>query len=178
MENRFTQLAKEVRRYKVKNGNDPNPGNVTEEKQSELDEVVANTITIIGILGYRLFVPMIQNNIEVQQDDAQQFLNLKRRSKKSQRELSAKCKQTSEGFVVLKGSMVDEIDSSTIPGSIKELRNELKQSGIIKDGILLENQLFNSPSYASAFVLGMSTNGRMDWKDSSGRTLKEIADLL
>lgn len=168
-----------MRRYKVKNGNDPNPGNVTEEKQSELDEVVANTITIIGILGYRLFVLMIQNNnIEVQQDDAQQFLNLKRRSKKSQRELSAKCKQTSEGFVVLKGSMVYEIDSSTIPGSIKELRNELKQSGIIKDGILLENQLFNSPSYAAAFVLGMSTNGRMDWKDSSGRTLKEIADLL
>lgn len=52
LENRFTQLANEANRFVVRNGNEPNSGNVTEEKQSELDEVVENTKTIIGTLGY------------------------------------------------------------------------------------------------------------------------------
>ena len=58
LENKFTQLAKEASRYIVKNGNDPNPGNVTEEKESELDEIVENMLMIIGTSGYRVFIPM------------------------------------------------------------------------------------------------------------------------
>ena len=65
LENKFTQLAKEAGRYIVKNGNDPNPGNVTEEKESELDEIVENTLMMIGTLGYRVFGPMTK---EVSQD--------------------------------------------------------------------------------------------------------------
>ena len=34
LENKFTNLAIDTDRYKVRNGNDPNPGNVTEEKRS------------------------------------------------------------------------------------------------------------------------------------------------
>ena len=55
LENKFTQLAKESGRFIVKNSNEPNSGNVTEEKQSELDEVVENTLMIVGTLGYRVF---------------------------------------------------------------------------------------------------------------------------
>lgn len=33
LENKFTNMAIDVDRYKVRNGNDPNPGNVTEEKE-------------------------------------------------------------------------------------------------------------------------------------------------
>lgn len=44
------------------------------------------------------------------------------------------------------------------------MRKDLQEAGIIKEGILQENQLFNSPSYAAAFILGMHTNGRTDWK--------------
>ena len=39
LENQFTQLAKNANRYIVKNGNEPNPGNITEEKESELEEL-------------------------------------------------------------------------------------------------------------------------------------------
>lgn len=35
LENKFTNLAIDTGRYKVINGNDPNPGNVTEEKEAE-----------------------------------------------------------------------------------------------------------------------------------------------
>ncbi len=33
---------------------------------------------------------------------------------------------------------------------------------------------FSSPSTAAAMVLGRGANGRIEWKDGQGRTLKEI----
>lgn len=38
LESRFCNMAKVAERYEVKNGNDPMIGNITEEKQSELEE--------------------------------------------------------------------------------------------------------------------------------------------
>ena len=178
LENKFTQLAKESGRYIVKNGNEPNPGNVTEEKQSELDEVVENVLMIVGTLGYRVFIPMTTNVDQQTRNDAEQYLYLKRKMKKSSQIIEAKCERTTEGFVVLEGSQVEMIDSPAIPTSLKELRKELIKENVIKDGILQEKQLFSSPSYAAAFVLGMNTNGRMDWKDKDGKTLKELEEMI
>lgn len=178
LENKFTQLAKEAGRFIVKNGNEPNSGNVTEEKQSELDEVVENTLMIVGTLGYRVFVPMTKKVGQHISEGNSTHFYLKRKTKKSNRMIEAICEQTSEGFVVLKGSQVEMIDSPTLPTSLKELRKELMEANVIKDGILQENQLFSSPSYASAFLLGMPTNGRTDWKNQDGKTLKELEEMI
>ena len=178
LENKFTQLAKESGRYIVKNGNEPNPGNVTEEKQSELDEVVENVLMIVGTLGYRVFIPMTTKVDQQARNEVEQYLYLKRKMKKSDQIIEAKCERTTEGFVVLEGSQVEMIDSPAIPTSLKELRKELIKANVIKGGILQEKQLFSSPSYAAAFVLGMNTNGRMDWKDKDGKTLKELEETV
>lgn len=178
LENKFTQLAKESGRYIVKNGNEPNSGNVTEEKQSELDEVVENVLMIVGTLGYRVFIPMTTKVDQQARNEVEQYLYLKRKMKKSDQIIEAKCERTTEGFVVLEGSQVEMIDSPAIPTSLKELRKELIKANVIKDGILQEKQLFSSPSYAAAFVLGMNTNGRMDWKDKDGKTLKELEEMI
>lgn len=178
LENKFTQLAKEAGRYIVKNGNDPNPGNVTEEKESELDEIVENTLMIIGTLGYRVFVPMTKKVSQDLTDNHSTYLYLKRKTKKSNKVIEATCERTTEGFVVLEGSQVEIKDSSYLPASLKEMRQNLIASRVIQDGVLKEKQLFSSPSYAAAFLLGMQTNGRTDWKDQDGRTLKELEELI
>ena len=165
LENKFTQLAKEAGRYIVKNGNDPNPGNVTEEKESELDEIVENTLMIIGTLGYRVFVPMTKKVSQDLTDNHSTYLYLKRKTKKSNKVIEATCERTTEGFVVLEGSQVEIKDSPYLPASLKEMRQNLIASRVIQDGVLKEKQLFSSPSYAAAFLLGMQTNGRTDWKD-------------
>ena len=178
LENKFTQLAKEAGRYIVKNGNDPNPGNVTEEKESELDEIVENTLMIIGTLGYRVFVPMTKKVSQDLTDNHSTYLYLKRKTKKSNKVIEATCERTTEGFVVLEGSQVEIKDSPYLPASLKEMRQNLIASRVIQDGVLREKQLFSSPSYAAAFLLGMQTNGRTDWKDQDGRTLKELEELI
>ncbi len=98
------------------------------------------------------------------------MLFLKRRSKKSNIQIEAKCKRTKEGFVVLSGSKIEIIDSESIPERIKEERKKAK----IEKYILLENKLFNSPSYAAAFVIGGYANGLVEWKTIDGKTLKEF----
>ncbi|MDU4845180.1 GIY-YIG nuclease family protein [Streptococcus sp. CL5.50] len=178
LENKFTQLAKEAGRYIVKNGNDPNPGNVTEEKESELDEIVENTLMIIGTLGYRVFVPMTKEVSQDLTDNHSTYLYLKRKTKKSNKVIEATCERTTEGFVVLEGSQVEIKDSPYLPASLKEMRQNLIASRVIQDGVLKEKQLFSSPSYAAAFLLGMQTNGRTDWKNQDGRTLKELEELI
>lgn len=40
LENRFATLATNADRYEIKNGNDPTMGNITEEKESELEEFI------------------------------------------------------------------------------------------------------------------------------------------
>ena len=79
--------------------------------------------------------------------------------------------QTSEGFVVLQGSHISLVDDDTIPMTIKERR---KNAPIDENGILKEDMLFTSPSYAAMFVIGKSANGLTSWKTAEGKTLKSL----
>ena len=178
LENKFTNMATETDRYKIINGNDPNPGNVTEEKESELEDFIEYSKMVLGVLGYKIFVPIVETRekINTSNKDDELVLYLSRKSRKSKKTIEAKCKRTNEGFVVLKGSMIEEIDSRAIPKSIKELRDRNRKNNEIIDGKITKDQLFNSPSYAAAFVLGMQTNGRTDWRNKNGITLKELEE--
>lgn len=175
LENRFCNMAIDAERYKVKNSNDPAPGHITEEKESELEEFIDYAKIVMGTLGHRVFEPLLKDRITdpepEQQSHDDQILFLKRKIRKSGQIIEAKCKQTEEGFVVLQGSMIYMTDSDSIPPGVKKARIN---AAIDKNGILQENVLFQSPSYAAAFVIGDHTNGLTAWKDKAGKTLKEI----
>ena len=171
LENKFAE------RYILKNQNEPNIGNVTEEKESELIEILSNSEMIIGTLGHKLFIPTLnKDTLEEEAVKDKDLLFLSRKIRKSNLQIEAKCKRTNEGFVVLKGSMISLEDLKTMPKLIKKLRDQLITSKIIKNGILMENQLFTSASYAAAFVLGTNANGLTHWKTKNGQTLKELED--
>lgn len=61
-------------------------------------------------------------------------------------------------------------DDDTIPAVLKEQRRKVS----VVDGVLREDVLFSSPSYAAMFVIGKSANGLTSWKDENGRSLKDI----
>lgn len=179
LENKFTNMAIDVDRYKVRNGNDPNPGNVTEEKESELEDFIDYSKMVLGVLGYKIFVPIVDKELKIEDkiyDTKELLLYLSRKSGKSNRQIEAKCKRTDEGFVVLKDSMIETIDSIAIPKSIKELRKGCIDKNEIIDGRISKNYLFNSPSYAAAFVLGTNANGKTSWRNEKGITLKDLEE--
>lgn len=176
LENRFCKLAIEARRYEVKNGNDPTPGNITEEKESEMEEFIDYSKVIMGTLGYKLFEPVInksciekQGHQEIAETD--QIPLYLERVIKNVGKVNANGIQTSEGFVVFSGSRISPQDDNTIPVVIKERR---KSAPIDINGILKEDLLFTSPSYAAMFVIGKSANGLTSWKTQDGRTLKSL----
>ena len=175
LENRFCALATEAKRYVVKNGNEPTAGNITEEKESELEEFIDYAKIVMGTMGHKVFEQLTNHQPLVDHPDtsgnSELSLHLRRKSKKSGQVIEAECKRTSEGFVVLKGSHIETIDSDSIPPGIKERRQQAK---IDANGILQEDVLLRSPSYAAAFVIGGHTNGMVDWKTVDGKTLKEI----
>lgn len=174
LENRFCGLALAANRYDVKNGNDPTQGNITEEKESELEEFVDNARIVMGTLGHRVFEPLSTPSVapkdEAHSSMQELMLYLKRKSHKSGKTIEATCKQTSEGFVVLAGSQIERIDSQSIPVGIKKARETAK---ISNEGLLQEDVLFQSPSYAVAFVIGGHANGLTEWKTADGVTLKD-----
>ena len=176
LENRFCKLAVEARRYEVKNGNDPTPGNITEEKESEMEEFIDYSKVIMGALGYKLFEPIINKSCIEKQDtpkiaEADQIPLCLERVIKNVGKVEANGIQTSEGFVVLSGSRISPQDDNTIPAVIKERR---KSAPIDTNGILKEDLLFTSPSYAAMFVIGKSANGLTSWKTQDGKTLKSL----
>lgn len=177
LENRFTNMAISTDRFYVRNGNDPNPGNVTEEKESELEDFVEYSKIVLGVLGYKIFVPLIKSEPVKTPKEEDLKLFLSRKTRKSNKTIDAKCIRTDEGFVVLKDSMIEEVDSTAIPKRVKEIREKCRKDNEIVDGRITKNYFFNSPSYAAAFVLGMNTNGRIDWKTVSGMTLKDLEEL-
>lgn len=175
LENRFCNLAVEANRYEVKNGNDPTPGNITEEKESEMEEFIDYAKVIMGTLGHKLFEPISKPAVKQVEDSVTPPLestNLHlERTIKNIGKVEADGSQTAEGFVVLHGSHVSLVDDDTIPAVIKEQR---KKAPIDDQGILQEDMLFSSPSYAAMFVIGKSANGLTSWKTADGRTLKSL----
>lgn len=179
LEHRFCNMALEAKRYNVKNGNDPSPGHITEEKESDLEEFIDYAKLVMGTLGHKVFVPLNKTS-NVSADERNTAIEeielfLKQTIKKINFTTDATAKQNSEGFVVLKGSKIapsSDGDINISPSNSKK-RNECK----IENNVLQEDVLFNSPSSAAEFVTGKSSNGWISWKTKDGKTLRDLENM-
>ncbi len=174
LENKFTNMAQEAARFNVRNGNDPNPGNVTEEKESELEDFVEYSKMVLGVLGYKVFVPLLQKDEDGSDGEVEGldlYINLQ------DSKFCAKCKRTNEGFILLEGSMISNNEAPSLSSYIKQLRKNSYINNEIHEGKLTKNILFKSPSSAAGFVLGYSVNGRAVWKSKEGIAFKEMEEI-
>lgn len=172
LENRFCNMAINAGRYIVKNGNDPTPGNVTEEKESELEEFIDYAKIVIGTLGYKVFENLVKtaSSMAVYTDPVgsdQVLFELK------QGKVAAKGQRTTDGFVIYKGSRIRTTTAPSCPKHAKKARDQHAEN-IAEDGILQSDILLRSPAEAACFVTGISINARDAWKTSDGKTLKDI----
>jgi peptide-methionine (S)-S-oxide reductase len=170
LENRFCALAKEAGRYKIKNGNEPSQGHVTEEKESELEEFIENAKIIRGVLDHKVFQPLVKTQttepIDSSSDNRETVFYIKSGG------ADAKAMLTSEGIVVLAGSVLRSSPSTSCASHIVKTRENYRQL-IDKYNILQKDVLFKTPSGASNFVLLRNSSGYLEWKTEDGVTLGE-----
>ncbi len=163
-------MSLDANRYNVKNGNDPTPGNITEEKESELEEFIDYAKIVMGTLGHKIFEAIDATPVQpagVVTKDEEPLLYLQTGKAK------ATGKRTSDGFVVYADSVVSLVATKSCPEAIIKRRESLSEK-IDANDKLTENLLFGSPSTAAAFVTYASANGNIMWKTADGKTLKDI----
>ncbi|MDD9985270.1 MAG: DUF4357 domain-containing protein, partial [Spirochaetaceae bacterium] len=94
--------------------------------------------------------------------------------------IQARAFEDAAGFVVRSGSRAVKREVPSIHPYLSQQRTELLKKGVLEDVgecyRLSQDYTFPSPSNASGVLLGRSSNGRKEWKDSTGRSLKDIQD--
>lgn len=174
LENRFVEIARAYNRYTVLTKNTYKNTVMKESQIAVMEEFVDNVKTLISALGYKVLEPLnkpvvVSNEGSDNAETEGLSLHLER-TIKGVGKVEADGVRTSEGFVVLQGSHIAVEDDDTIPAVLKEQRRKVS----VVDGVLQEDVLFSSPSYAAMFVIGKSANGLTSWKDTDGHSLKEI----
>ncbi len=169
LENKFCNLAIDAKRYEVKNSNDPSPGNITEEKEIELEEFSEYVQIILEVLGYKVFQPADEKNVS---DNEDVLFYLERTIKTTNFKVKATGKKVENGFIVLAGSTISPDLDFNIGNNIKNARATAK---INNENILLEDILLGSPTAAARFVTGRKlSNGPGSWINSGGTSLYDF----
>ena len=119
---------------------------------------------------------VIKKQVEIQsnKDQEELMLYISAKRKGADKPTKGQCKRTDEGFVILAGSMIETNYTESTPNSVRLLKEKYIENNEIIDGILQEDKLFSSPSYAASFVLGRSINGKELWKTKEGLSLNDL----
>ena len=167
LEDRFVQIARECKRYNVLTKNTYSRTVMKEAHVAAMEEFIDNVRVLINALGYKVLEPTVQKTSDSADEDEKLYLNTGA--------VRAVGIVTSEGFVLLAGSKINEkaSEKSLNKGAIA-LRKKHFAAGRVKDLTTTEDILFSSSSAAADFVTGYSVSGPAMWKNAVGKPLKEI----
>ena len=167
LENQFVQIARESKRYLVLTKNTYQNTVLKDSQKAVMEEFIDNVKTLINALGYKVLEPLVQADLSSRKiDDEVLYI--------TSGSVNARGMVTSEGFVVLSGTTVNETTAQSLSPGMLKLRKDLLDSTKVENLTTIEDILFSSSSAAADFVLGYSASGPRSWKAKNGRTLKEI----
>lgn len=172
LESRLFEIANMASRYEVQNSNIPTKSSISESDKAEMEEFIEYIKILINTMGFKVFEPLIKQELANSSNDEKLYINATRGA-------NAKGKRTSDGFVVFRNSEIatDTVKSYREKG-LNKLRDELIDNEIIvkvEDKLVFKSDyLFSSPSAAAMVIMGRSANGLLEWKDSSGKALRDI----
>ena len=167
LENQFVQIARESKRYLVLTKNTYQNTVLKDSQKAVMEEFIDNVKTLINALGYKVLEPLVQADLQSRKiDDEVLYI--------TSGSVNARGMVTSEGFVVLSGTTVNETTAQSLSPGMLKLRKDLLDSTKVENLTTIEDILFSSSSAAADFVLGYSASGPRSWKAKNGRTLKEI----
>lgn len=88
--------------------------------------------------------------------------------------------ETTREFVVQKGAQISETETPSLANGMRNQRQALINNGIVNTETtpwtLSQDYGFSSASTAASVVMGRSANGRTEWLNSDGITLKALQE--
>lgn len=177
LESRLVELANKAKKCNLENGNSPTLPALSESDIADMEAFLDNMILIYGVLGISVFeTPSINIYSNTPNPVVQNSLSL------SGGKASAVGFESIEGFIVLKGAKANLTSAPSMSEGIKAFREWMIKDGLFERGddyfTLTQDYTFSSPSKASSVLLGRNSNGRIEWKNKEGITLKELQDKV
>ena len=172
LEANLVRLARAAKRTPLDNGNTPTEPTLSEADRADMQVFLHTMLGMLPVLGVHAFEQAPPAAVAAAPM------------------LTCKCKgvlatgyEATQGFVVKAGS---QAVAESVPSMQQHVRGifDLRQD-LIGNGVLAvdaggyrftQDYAFSSPSTAAAVVLGRSANGRIEWKDAQGRTLKWLQE--
>lgn len=174
LEANLVRLAKAAKRLPLDNANHPAEPSLSEADCADMQVFLENMLGMLPVLGIHAFEQAVPLAATV----AQPLLTCRGKG------VTASAYEATQGFVVKSGSQAVGEAVPSMQQHVRgmfDLREELIVNGVLQresDHFLFaQDYAFSSPSTAAAVVLGRSANGRIEWKDAGGRTLKELQGL-
>jgi len=174
LEARLIELAHGAKRMSLDNQNQPNRPTLNEADQADMEVFLGHMLQILPLLGISAFEkPTAAKTAQINR----LLINTKG--------VKAEGYESTSGFVVCEGS---QAVLKTVPSmkthvrGMYDIREKLISTGVLSPTdnyyCFTQDYSFSSPSTAAAVVMGRSANGRVEWKDKSGKTLKAIQQEL
>lgn len=172
IESRLIERAVAAKRCHLDNGNEPAGPNLGDADAADAEGFLAHMLRVLPLLGISAFE---QKEAKTVTQD-RKILTCTAKSKG----ITAKGYVTAGGFVVCKDSLAAAEKQNAIHDYILAIRKDLVSSGVlVPEGPhyrFTQDYDLSSPSTAAAVVLGRIANGRIEWKDAAGKTLKAIQE--
>ncbi|TMU20315.1 GIY-YIG nuclease family protein [Halomonas sp. ATBC28] len=169
-------LAKTANQWALDNGTFPAPPPLSEADRADAEWFLAEMLVIFPLLGIDAFEAASSQAAASSSEQVEPPLTLYL----NERGAEGAGREVADGFVVIKGSLARAEETLSIHDYMREQRQLLQERGVLAplDGKLVFTQdfRFSSPSTAAGVLVGGSANGRLAWKDASGKTLKAIQD--
>lgn len=173
MEWQAIRRAAEAGRYDLHNGNDASNPHTPAPLESDCREYLETISVLLTTLGYPVLEPVREVRMGSFNGTAETLVFREGGTE-------ARARPTTEGLLVLAGSVGKTTHRPSLSTSLVRRRQELVEQGVVEvrgnDYVFVKDQLFKSPSTAGAVVLGGSINGRMAWKTPAGRTFQQLED--
>lgn len=171
LEARLVEIATRAKRVQLANSQTPQAPRLSEADIADAEAFLENMLLIYPVLGIHAFE---EPRAGASGMSEQPLLVL------SGKVAEGKGRDLPEGFVVYTGASARRASVSSISAYIEALRKELLAEGVLRDDgenlLLTQDYLFSSPSTAAGVLLGRCSNGRVEWHDGQGRTLKDIQE--
>lgn len=170
LEGKLIEQAREAGRAVVVN-NQSSGARLPESDRADLETFLEKVNQLLPVLGIELLVPTAA---KPEAELEEEMLSCEIKGVKARGHLSP------NGFVILSGSqaVLNERPSTQKYPWALNMRLKLKEEGALAaapDSLVFTRDVeFTSPSAAAAVVHGGHANGLTAWKDSEGRTLKQI----